>query len=153
MEMKRTIQVYLAVAAVAFALIGINAMIHPAAAVAGIGLRPDGVAGLNEIRASYGGLQLAIALVAATGLVWRPARLPALAVSTVLCAGMALSRLVSLVVDGLPPAPMLLWLSLELLATVVGSALLVRNRHHLDPAVQRRRAHSPETAEMASMDE
>ncbi|WP_430336202.1 DUF4345 family protein [Rhodococcus sp. ACT016] len=127
--MSRTIRAYLAVAAVAFALIGVNAMLHPAAAVAGIGLGADGVAGLNEIRASYGGLQLAIALVAATGLVWRPARLPALAVSTVLCTGMALGRLVSLAVDGLPPAPMLLWLSLELLATIIGAALLLRNRH------------------------
>ncbi|MEU1205462.1 DUF4345 domain-containing protein [Nocardia sp. NPDC005825] len=123
----RLIQVQLAIAAVAFAVIGLNGLLNPTTVAAGIGLQIMATAGFDEVRANYGGLQLAIAAILVIGLVRAPARRPALAVVTAVCAGLAFGRLVSIAVDGLPPANMVGLLVIEATTVASGANLWYRS--------------------------
>lgn len=115
---------YLALAAVAFAFLGANALLAPDAAARSLGFHLESVSALNEIRATYGGLQLAIAAVAAGGALRAAGRTAALAAVAAICGGMAFGRLVSLLADGPPHPATYLWWSIETLAALCGAGLL-----------------------------
>ncbi|MEZ5751590.1 MAG: DUF4345 domain-containing protein [Paracoccaceae bacterium] len=74
---------------------------------------------LHVIRAAYGGAYLGIAALFLLGLVNRPLRASSLLAVTVLFAGFAVGRLVSIVLDGLPVALYLGVLAFELTFAVL----------------------------------
>lgn len=95
-------RVVLWVSALSFAGIGVAALVAPAATVAGAGLGPlpePARAGLTEIRAMYGGLELGLAAF----LAWctlAPERLPTGLLATVLTlGGLGAARLLGIAVD------------------------------------------------------
>ena len=77
--MTRLTQLFLLLSGIGFMLIGVNTFRDPVAAMAGVELGVPSISALNEIRASYGGLQIGIGLllVSAAFMTWltRPALL------------------------------------------------------------------------------
>ena len=63
------------------------------------GLSATSATATTELRAMYGGLQMAIGLLAATGFVWVSAQRPAILALAFLAGGLALSRLLGGWVD------------------------------------------------------
>lgn len=118
-------RIYLTIAAITFTALGINALLFPGQATAGIGLHADSLAALGEVRATYGGLQLAFAAVLARGAARAPARQPALLFAATMCTGLAFGRIVAIAATGQLPAAMAPWLLLEIVATVI-AVLLAR---------------------------
>ncbi|OXR43664.1 hypothetical protein B7C42_04532 [Nocardia cerradoensis] len=96
----RLVRAYLAIAACAFLLIGLNGLFAPVRAAAGIGFEILTSAGLNEMRANYGGLQLALAGLLAGGAVRAAVAKPALALTVAVCGGLVFGRLVGFAIDG-----------------------------------------------------
>ncbi|WP_067692486.1 DUF4345 domain-containing protein [Nocardia jejuensis] len=115
------IRVYLTLATIAFAALGLKGIIVPGPAVSAVGLHAEAVTGLNEARATYGGLHLAFAAVFALGLHRSAVRIPALCLGAVVCGGLAFGRVVSLFADGWPNTTMLGWLTLEIAATLIAA--------------------------------
>ena len=78
---------------------GIYCFIDPAMLAGAGGVEATTPTGTTEIRAMYGGLQAAIGLLAAAGLVQASLRRPALIALTFLTFGLALARLVGASLD------------------------------------------------------
>ena len=94
----------LGLAALSFLWVAGQGLADPAGLAATVGLGLDRPDASNELRASYGGQSLAIALLLALG-AWRPsATRPALALLTTLCAGLVAGRTVDAVLNGMPTA-------------------------------------------------
>lgn len=88
-------------------------------------LAATGPGGLTEIRALYGGLELAIGGLLITGARGPHVRV-ALAANTFLAAGLALGRVAGLLLDGGPYTEHMPYLSVEL--GIVAGSLLVAGR-------------------------
>jgi hypothetical protein len=118
----------LILASLAFLWVAVQGLFEPAGLASTVGLELVRPGATNEIRASYGGQSLAIALMLAHG-AWRPdAARPALVLLTGLCSGLVLGRTVDAVLNGLPPAFVLgLWVA-ETVMAVMGAFLLGRHR-------------------------
>lgn len=126
--MFRFTQVFLVLCGLAFVLIGINTFVDPLRAVAPLELNVNTVSALNELRATYGGMQIGIGLFLLAG-VWRAALTrPALLAQALLVGGLVIGRLVGITLDGLPSGFVQGLLALELTISVL-SVLLYR-RHH-----------------------
>ena len=102
---------------------GTFALVLPVANASIIQLELGGIISSSDLRAVYGGLRIGIgcflAWAASTGHLR-----PGLVAAAALFGGNVLGRLVSLLADGVPEAPGLLLLGLELLGVVlVGTAL------------------------------
>lgn len=102
--MPMTSRILLALAALAFLWVAVQGLADPVGLAATVGLAPAKPGAANELRASYGGQSLALAVLLALG-AWRPAATrPALVLLTVLCGGLVLGRAVDTLQNGLPPA-------------------------------------------------
>lgn len=117
--METTMQIIVGILAVPLFALGARSMFMPANMGAAVGLAPEGIPGLSEIRSVLGGLFFAtvtmiIAGIATDDTAWF------LAAGSVMAAA-AIGRLVSLAVDGLDKAvvPPLV------IEVVIGVALLV----------------------------
>jgi hypothetical protein len=125
--MTALVGTYLAVAAGAFALLGLFALVDPSGAVSCVGLRIASAAGRDEARASYSVLQLALAALLGAGSRRALARHPALALTTAVCAGLAGGRGSGLLSDGRLSASTVGWLVLEIGAGALGGWFFRRN--------------------------
>jgi uncharacterized protein DUF4345 len=115
---------FLLLTGVVFAAIGVYTLVDPAQTLALVGLQVIEVSSRNEMRAVYGGLNLAVGLYlcAAFGNAGlRPAALTFIALIT---GGLVFGRLVSLVVDGMPNTAIWYFLAIEVTGCVL--ALLLR---------------------------
>ncbi|MGZ5202837.1 MAG: DUF4345 domain-containing protein [Telluria sp.] len=119
-------RIYLGVSALAFVLIGLNTFHDPAAAVAGLELRPATVSALNEVRANYGGLQITIGLVLLAGVLSSAWLRPALWVNAAVTGGLIAGRIVSIALDGMPNRAVTGFFVLEIVAALIALALLWR---------------------------
>jgi hypothetical protein len=110
MFLFRLARALLLLAAVAFAALGTFSMWRPAQVLSGVGIKIEGVDARTEVRATYGGLQLALALVfAVTGRspkLW----LGGVALLWLMMGGLLAGRLVSYLADG-PPGRMTMFLA------------------------------------------
>lgn len=100
--MQRLVRPFLALCALAFALIGVNTFLDPLAAMAPVELAVDTVSARNELRANYGGLQLGLALFLLAGVLRPHWQRPALLAQALLVGGLVLGRAASIALDGLP---------------------------------------------------
>lgn len=95
-----TIRLVLALCAAGFAVFGVWMLLFPVAGFAMLGVPVQSADFATEIRAFYGGLELALAALIARGL-WRADRvLPALEIAAVAYGCVAASRAIGLLVDG-----------------------------------------------------
>lgn len=106
--------------------LGCVGALRPALVLGPLGLDPSNASALNEMRARYGGVNLALAGWYAFG-VWRPAfRAAALKLLAVHMAGLVTIRAVSLVIDGLPGEAVLKPWGGEVVLLVLSLVALVR---------------------------
>jgi len=128
--MHRLSQIYLAVSALAFLLIGLHTFHDPVTAMAGLDMQPHSVNAFNEIRANYGGMHLGISLLLALGLLSKAWRKPSMWINVVFTSGLVLGRLVSISADGWPNDLVRMLLGIEAAAALTGLALLCfLNKH------------------------
>ena len=90
-------RLFLSMSAIAFLLIGLNTLYDPVAAMTAIELQPTSISATNEIRANYGGMHLAFALIMLTGAIAASARRPALWMSFSITFGLVVGRLISFI--------------------------------------------------------
>lgn len=118
---------YLALVGLAFLLSGSLYMTHPADLVALAGIQLTGPASVVEVRAYYGGVQLAVGLFMLAS-VLRPAlRESAVLLSTILFLGMALGRVSGVVLGGQFDTYHLVCLGMETGAALLGTWMLVKS--------------------------
>ncbi|MCA8889397.1 MAG: DUF4345 family protein [Parvularculaceae bacterium] len=114
-----TDQVFIGVAALFFAVMGLVALVRPDRVTSQFGIAPLNEDGRSEVRAVYGGYGLAMALALALAVVHPPLRPGiALTVALALC-GMAGGRIVSALADrrmGRAPA---FYFGLEILVAIL----------------------------------
>lgn len=120
---------YLLVSALAFLWIGVNTMVDPRAALAPLDLTPQTNAALNEVRANYGAMQFAIGLLLMLGTLRERWRLTAVVTNMTLCGGLALGRLSSLWLDGMPNDFVFMLLAIEVTVAISGAVLIAMHRH------------------------
>lgn len=126
--MIRVARAYLAISALAFFAIGLNTLLDPARAMAGVELLPGSVSALNEVRANYGGLQVAFGLMLAAGALRTAWTDGALWVSAAICGGLLAGRLLSLMLDGAPNTTVQMLAGIEAVSLLLAAGLLWRRR-------------------------
>jgi hypothetical protein len=100
--MVRLNRALLLLAAASFLYVGISGLLSPVSLTEPIDLEMRGPSAVNEIRANYGGMHLAIGLLFLAGALVARARRPATILLAVFAAGLVFGRIVSIVVDGVP---------------------------------------------------
>lgn len=110
MFLFRLARALLLLAAVAFAGLGTFSLWRPAQVLSGVGIKIEGVDAKTEVRATYGGLQLALALVFAVTGRSQKLWLGGVALLWLAMGGLLAGRLVSYLVDG-PPGRVTLFLA------------------------------------------
>lgn len=125
--MFRFTQVFLGLCGLAFVLIGINTFVDPLRAVAPLELNANTVSALNELRATYGGMQIGIGLFLLAGVGMAALMRPALLAQALLVGGLVVGRLVGIALDGLPSGFVQGLLALEL--TIAVLSVLLYRRH------------------------
>ncbi|WP_226623033.1 DUF4345 domain-containing protein [Brucella anthropi] len=121
-------RIFLALSALVFFVIGASIFRDPFIGMAGTELQPLTVSAFNEVRANYGGLQIAIGLMLLNGAFRTHWRRQALWISVAVTGGLLGGRLISIGIDGLPNTftAGLVWL--EAIATIIATVLLWRTR-------------------------
>jgi Domain of unknown function (DUF4345) len=115
--MNRLAQLVLIAGGGAFLGFGLFFLFDPLGLMANIGIQISGAIAATEIRAFYGGLEIALGVLILTGVFRAAQRLPALLLCGVSYAGIGLVRVAGMAVDGSRSG--FLWLAL---ATEVGLA-------------------------------
>ena len=118
----------LAIGAVFYAAIGVRALVRPRGLLIGFGIVADTPDAANEVRAVYGGLTLAFAGMFAAALVSPSPMSGGLVLAVAVASfGMAGGRLVSWLIDRAIGRLPLVFLSLELVVSVLLSIPLLRS--------------------------
>lgn len=124
--MFRFTQVFLWSCGAAFVLIGANTFVDPLRAMAPLELNVNTVSALNELRATYGGMQVGIGLFLMAGARWAALTRPVLLAQALMLGGLAAGRLVGVALDGLPNGFVQALLVLETAIAVLSVALYRR---------------------------
>lgn len=124
--MFRFTQVFLWSCGAAFVLIGANTFVDPLRAMAPLELNVNTVSALNELRATYGGMQVGIGLFLMAGARWATLTRPVLLAQALMLGGLAAGRLVGVALDGLPNGFVQALLVLETTIAVLSVALYWR---------------------------
>jgi hypothetical protein len=121
-------RVFLVLSALVWLPYGIYCFLEPGSLAAGAGIAAATPTGTVELRAMYGGLQIAIGALAALG-AGRPALArPACITLACLCSGLGVSRLLASLAAGPPSSYTALALVFEWTSAAVALALLARDR-------------------------
>jgi hypothetical protein len=118
--------VVLALAALVFAAVAVQGLFIPRRIVEPLGASLVSPSFANEIRANYGGMHCAIAVLLATGAAKVQYAVPALALLLGFTGGLCVGRLVSWVSDGPPNRFVRVFLVLEAVGAVASGTLLLR---------------------------
>lgn len=124
--MRRFDQLFLGVVGTVFLGLGTANLFFPAAGMAGFEMQITTVSALNEIRANYGGMHIALGLLFLSGAFLGVLRVTTLLVIALFTAGLVLGRLLSLALDGVPNHFVLGLFALEALGCVVAIVLYMR---------------------------
>jgi hypothetical protein len=119
----RLTQVFLALTGLAFANVGVQALLDPKAVVAAVEMTLENASSMSTIRAVYGGMHLAFGLFCFYG-AFRAQR-PALGLLMLYAGGYVFGRVVSYVADGAPNAFVSQWLITETATLLIASTLYV----------------------------
>jgi hypothetical protein len=125
---ERLNQMALAVVAVVFGWVGLSGLLAPATITGPVELVAPSASAINEIRANYGGMHLALSALFVMGAVSAAFRWAATVALTLFTAGLVGGRLLSIVVDGMPNAFVVQLLITEVIAAVGGATLLFAPR-------------------------
>lgn len=117
---------FLGITGLVFAGLGVFNLLFPVHGIIGFEIFPSTISALNEIRANYGGMHLALGLFFLSEASIRPLRAPALLVAALFTGGLVAGRLVSLVWDGKPNPFVWTLFSVECVGCLVASALYNR---------------------------
>ena len=124
--MTRLTQLFLLLSGIGFMLIGVNTFRDPVAAMAGVELGVPSISALNEIRASYGGLQIGIGLLLVSAALMTWLTRPALLALSLVTGGLVVGRLMSIMIDGMPNSTVQALLGLEFFTTVIAIFLFTQ---------------------------
>ena len=124
--MSRFTQVFLGLCGLAFVLIGVNTFVDPLRAMSPLELNVNTVNALNELRATYGGLQIGIGLFLFAGVGRATLRRPVLLAQALMVGGLVIGRLVGIALDGLPSGFVQSLLALETTIAVLSVVLYRR---------------------------
>lgn len=127
--MKRTFQIFTGLMALAFAKVGLEALISPAAVLANVGITLETAAANSSMRAVYGGMHLIFGLYCAWG-VLKTDKGP-LVLLFLYTLGFLLGRTASLWLDGAPNDFVQTWFITEAVCLGV-SLFLLRNWHRIE---------------------
>jgi len=119
---------FLFITGLIFAAVGIYGLLDPVAALGQpLGLRIETVASFNQMRGSAGGVPLLAGLL----MLWACKRddleRPALASTVVILGGLEFGRWFSILLDGLPPTVIWVYMALETLGLVQAVVLFRRS--------------------------
>ncbi len=110
----------LVLAALTMLALGAAGLFAPGKVVGPLGITFQGPTPLNELRASYGGLHLALAIFYAWGAARQPVRRIALALMGLQFGALVASRLASMAIDGTPDPFAFRPLTLEAVLFILG---------------------------------
>lgn len=131
------VRIFLALSAVLWLPYGVQCLLDPSVLAAAAGVTATSATGTTELRAMYGGLQIALGLLALAGAV-RPALAQhALVALGVVSAGLGIARLGAAVISGEFASYTLMALALEFTLLAVSCALLLRVPFAAPPAEER----------------
>ena len=119
---------FLGMVGLIFVGLGTFNLLFPVEGMVGFEIRVSTTSALNEIRANYGGMHLALGLFFVFGAFVPSARLLALLIVALFTGGLVLGRLLSLVVDGAPNSMVWGLFALESVGALVALTLLIYAR-------------------------
>lgn len=122
MTTKRISQFFLALMALAFCKVGLEALFTPQAVLANVGITLDNTSALSSMRAVYGGLHLAFGIFCLWG-IFKNTKAP-LTLLALYTSGFVIGRVTSIMIDGMPNDFVITWLFTELFSLVVSISLL-----------------------------
>ena len=122
----RVAQLCLAVAALAFLIVGIGHLVVPLTMVEPMNIQLQGINAFNEIRANYGGMHSLMGIFFLAGVFVAKLREAALVTLAIFTSGLVLGRMASIAIDGVPGAFIWLMLVGELIGAVIAWSLLWR---------------------------
>lgn len=131
---QRITLIFLALTGLAFANVGVQALLDPRAVVAAVEMTLENASSLSTIRAVYGGMHLAFGLFCFYGAF--KARLPALGLLMLYSAGYVVGRLTSYFIDGAPNAFVSQWLVMEVATFLISASLYVALSRKVQPVAQ-----------------
>ena len=105
--MKLFTRIFLALMALAFMKVGIEALINPQAVVAQVGITLENASALSSIRAIYGGMHFVFGLFCVWGILRDPDS--ALRLIMLYTAGFIVGRISGIVSDGMPNPFVITW--------------------------------------------
>ena len=112
-------RIFLFITGAIFLIVGLRALVDPVHAVAEyFGFVVQGVDGLNQLRASAGGVTVLCGAYMIASCFREKWTYAALAVTALVLGGLVLGRIVSLAIDGLPDAKIYTSFALELFGLV-----------------------------------
>ncbi len=116
-----------------FAAYGVGFLIAPQALASQLDITLGSASALADFRAMYGGLCLAVGAFFVLGLRFATWRRQAVVLATLGAGGLAVGRLTSIAIDGLPGPLVLAFLASELAALALGGFILMQGAE--SPAV------------------
>ena len=120
------LRAFLAMSAVLWVAYGVLCFLNPELLLAAAGVSAESPTGTIELRATYGGLQAALGVLAAAALVQPRLQRPALVSFAFVCAGLFMARLLGALVSLEVSAYTAVGLLFEILWTVFAVRLLAR---------------------------
>ncbi|MDX1497567.1 MAG: DUF4345 domain-containing protein [Salinisphaeraceae bacterium] len=98
--------------------VGIFGVMSPEALLAPVALKIENLSSMNQMRASAGGVPLLTGLFMCYAAFRKSLKIPALWLVTILLGGLTLGRIISMVVDGMPPSVNLWFMAAEVFGLV-----------------------------------
>ena len=119
---KRIAQIFLGLMGLAFCKVGVEALLTPETVMANVGITLDNVSALSSIRAVYGGMHFVFGAFCIWG-IFKGLKGPLLLVS-LYTAGFVTGRIAGIIIDGMPNAFVITWLSTEFISLAIAATLL-----------------------------
>lgn len=120
--MKKGSQVFLALMALAFCKVGIEALVNPQAVLDAVGISLTNPSAFSSMRAVYGGMHLIFGLFCLYG-IFRDSR-TALTLIVLYTTGFAIGRISGLLVEGMPNEFVNTWLITEVFSGLLAGGFL-----------------------------
>jgi Domain of unknown function (DUF4345) len=119
-------QVFLGLMALAFAKVGIEALINPQAVMAQVGIVLGNSSAISSMRAVYGGMHLVFGVYCLVG-IFKNSR-GSLELISLYTMGFIIGRVSGIIVDGMPNDFVTTWLITETISFLIAATLLIKTK-------------------------